>query len=91
MACWTAAIARRAGCRFPHSMSEDDSSHSAPEPHEKRRNWLERLGAAFSGEPHTRDELVALLRTAQQDEPIESDTLRMMEAPCRWPSSPWAT
>jgi len=60
-------------------MSEDDSSHSTPEPHEKRRSWLERLSAAFSGEPHTRDELVALLRTAQQDGLIGSDTLRMME------------
>ncbi|HYG05160.1 MAG TPA: transporter associated domain-containing protein [Stenotrophomonas sp.] len=60
-------------------MSEDDSSHSASEPHEKRRSWLERLSAAFSGEPHTRDELVALLRTAQQDGLIGPDTLRMME------------
>lgn len=60
-------------------MSEDDSSHSTPEPHEKRRSWLERLSAAFSGEPHTRDELVALLRTAQEDGLIGSDTLRMME------------
>jgi magnesium and cobalt transporter len=60
-------------------MSEDDSSPSPPEPHEKRRNWLERLSAAFSGEPHTRDELVALLRTAEQDGLIAADTLRMME------------
>ncbi|HBK44869.1 MAG TPA: magnesium/cobalt efflux protein [Xanthomonadaceae bacterium] len=60
-------------------MSEDDSSHSSPEPQEKRRSWLERLSAAFSGEPHTRDELVALLRTAEQDGLIAADTLRMME------------
>ncbi|HZW19038.1 MAG TPA: magnesium/cobalt efflux protein, partial [Luteimonas sp.] len=61
-------------------MSEDDSSpHSTPEPQEKRRSWLERLTAAFSGEPHTRDELVAVLRTAQQDGLVGSDTLRMME------------
>jgi len=60
-------------------MSEDDSSHSTPETHEKRRSWLERLTAAFSGEPHSRDELVAVLNTAQQDGLIGADTLRMME------------
>jgi len=60
-------------------MSEDDSSHTPTEPLEKRRSWLERLSSAFSGEPHTRDELVALLRTAEQDGLIAADTLRMME------------
>ena len=60
-------------------MSEDDSSHSTPDTHEKRRSWLERLTSAFSGEPHTRDELVAVLNTAQQDGLIGADTLRMME------------
>ncbi|WP_442681978.1 HlyC/CorC family transporter [Stenotrophomonas sp. JC08] len=59
-------------------MSEDDSS-TAPEHGEKKRSWLERLSAAFSGEPHTRDELVAVLQTAQQDGLIAADTLRMME------------
>ncbi|MQP76938.1 CBS domain-containing protein [Stenotrophomonas sp. MYb238] len=59
-------------------MSEDDSS-SAPEQGEKKRGWLERLSAAFSGEPHTRDELVAVLQTAEQDGLIAADTLRMME------------
>ncbi len=60
------------------AMSEDDSS-TAPESGEKKRSWLERLSAAFSGEPHTRDELVAVLQTAQQDGLIAADTLRMME------------
>ena len=59
-------------------MSEDDSS-TAPEQGEKKRGWLERLSAAFSGEPHTRDELVAVLQTAEQDGLIAADTLRMME------------
>ncbi len=59
-------------------MSEDDSSTS-PEQIEKKRGWLERLSAAFSGEPHTRDELLAVLQTAQQDGLIAADTLRMME------------
>ncbi|MCL7714224.1 HlyC/CorC family transporter [Stenotrophomonas mori] len=59
-------------------MSEDDSS-TAPEQGEKKRGWLERLSAAFSGEPHTRDQLVAVLKTAEQDGLIAADTLRMME------------
>ncbi len=62
-------------------MSEDDSSLSAPEAEkpEKRRSWLERLSSAFSGEPSSRGDVVALLRDAQSDGVIASDTLRMME------------
>ena len=60
-------------------MSEDDSTSSAQEHSEKKRSWLERLGAAFSGEPHTRDQLVAVLHTAHEDGLIAADTLRMME------------
>ena len=60
-------------------MSEDDSSRTAPEPHERRRSWLERISSAFSGEPDTREELVAILRDAQADGLIAADTLRMME------------
>lgn len=62
-------------------MSEDDSSLSAPEAEkpEKRRSWLERLSSAFSGDPSSRGDLVALLRDAQSDGVIASDTLRMME------------
>ncbi|KLD79449.1 CBS domain-containing protein [Xanthomonas hyacinthi] len=60
-------------------MSEDDASSPLPETHEKRRGWLERLGAVFSGDPHTRDDLVEVLRDAQQHGLIAADTLRMME------------
>lgn len=60
-------------------MSEDDSSSSTLEQNEKKRSWLERLTSAFSGEPHTRDELVAVLHTAHDDGLIAADTLRMME------------
>ncbi len=59
-------------------MSEDDST-PAPEHHEKRRTWLERLSSAFSGEPTSREDLVVFLRDAQSDGLIASDTLRMME------------
>jgi magnesium and cobalt transporter len=61
-------------------MSEDDSSSThAPEPHEKRRSWLDRISSALSGEPSSREDLVELLRDAQSDGLIAADTLRMME------------
>ncbi|WIH06363.1 CBS domain-containing protein [Xanthomonas translucens pv. graminis] len=60
-------------------MSEDDSSNSPSETHEKRRGWLERLSSVFSSDPHTRDDLVEVLRDAQHDGLIAADTLRMME------------
>ncbi len=60
-------------------MSEDDSTSSSLEQNDRKRSWLERLGAAFSGEPHTRDQLVAVLKTAHEDGLIAADTLRMME------------
>jgi len=59
-------------------MSEDDST-PAPEGAEKRRSWIDRIGAALSGEPTTREDLVELLRDAQADGLIAADTLNMME------------
>ena len=55
-------------------MSDDPDSHP-PE----RRSWLERLSIAFSGEPQTREDLVEILRDAQDNGLIGSDTLRMLE------------
>ena len=55
-------------------MSEDPDSHP-PE----RRSWLERLSIAFSGEPQTREDLVEILRDAQDNGLIGGDTLRMLE------------
>ena len=63
-------------------MSEDDSTFApdgSDKPSEKRRSWLDRLSSAFSGEPSTRDDLVAILRDAQSDGLIGGDTLKMME------------
>ncbi|MET1024377.1 MAG: transporter associated domain-containing protein [Pseudoxanthomonas sp.] len=59
-------------------MSEDDSTTASELP-EKRRGWLERLSQAFSGEPESREDLVALLRDAQHNGLLEPDTLKMME------------
>jgi len=61
-------------------MSEDDSRNDAIEPGEKpRRSWLDRISAALSGEPTSREDLVELLRDVHTDGLIASDTLRMME------------
>jgi magnesium and cobalt transporter len=57
-------------------MADDDS----PQSEEKsRRTWLDRITAALSGEPTTREDLVELLRDVQADGLIAADTLRMME------------
>lgn len=56
-------------------MSEDTDSSSPPE----RRSWLERLSLAFSGEPQSREDLVEILRDAQDNGLIGADTLKMLE------------
>ncbi|MBS0456110.1 MAG: CBS domain-containing protein [Proteobacteria bacterium] len=58
-------------------MSDDSRTPEHPAP--DRRSWLERLSQAFSGEPRNRAELIELLREAQGDGLIASDTLKMME------------
>jgi magnesium and cobalt transporter len=42
-------------------------------------SWLERPGQAILGEPKDRDELVELLRDAQQRQLLDPQALRMME------------
>ncbi len=59
-------------------MSEDDSTTASELP-EKRRSWLDRLSHAFSGEPESREDLLALLRDAQHNGLLEADTVTMME------------
>ncbi len=54
-------------------MSDDSSS-----PIEKR-SWLERLSHAFSGEPESREDLIEILRDAQENGLLSSDTLKMLE------------
>ncbi len=56
-------------------MSEDTDSTFPPE----RRSWLERLSLAFSGEPQSREDLVEILRDAQENGLIGADTLKMLE------------
>ncbi len=54
-----------------------DEPDTSP-PHE-RRSWLERLSQAFSGEPQNREDLVEILRDAQANGLVGSDTLKMLE------------
>jgi magnesium and cobalt transporter len=65
-------------------MSEDDSRQDGADTpqrqHDKpRRSWLDRISAALSGEPTSREDLVELLRDVEADGLIGPDTLRMME------------
>lgn len=46
-------------------------------------SWLERLGLALMGEPKDRDELMELLRDAQQRELLDAEALNMMEGVMR--------
>lgn len=58
-------------------MSEERSESS------HKPSWLERLGLAFTGEPKDRDELIGLLRDAEQRALLDRDALRMMEGVMR--------
>ena len=57
-------------------MADDPDSPSGQPEH---RSWLERIGAALSGEPTTRGDVLEFLRDAGADGLIGADTLRMME------------
>lgn len=55
-------------------MNGDRPSNGSP-----HRSWLERISHAFLGEPQDRDELLALLRDAEQRKLLDSDALMMIE------------
>ena len=59
-------------------MSADRPSQAAENGREQR-GWLERLGQALSGEPRDRDDLVEVLRDAQQRALLDADQLAMIE------------
>jgi magnesium and cobalt transporter len=56
-------------------MNDDPGSTSGP----AHRNWWDRLGHIFSGEPRSRPELLAELRAAQTNGLLSADTLTMVE------------
>lgn len=45
----------------------------------KNKSWLDKLSAAFTGEPQDRSELVEVLRDAQQRELLNNEALAMLE------------
>lgn len=53
---------------------EDQSENGAGQ-----RSWLERLGQALLGEPRDQEELVDLLRDAEQRDVLDAEALGMME------------
>lgn len=57
-------------------MSEEPDSTS---PSTESRSWLKRLGAAFSGEPTTRGDVLEFLHDAEAEGLLDADTVRMME------------
>lgn len=46
----------------------------------KSKSWLEQLGSAFSPEPKDLDQLIDILREAQQRELMDADVLAMLES-----------
>ena len=58
-------------------MSEDRSS--SPSKDGKTRSWFGKLGQLMQGEPQDREELLDVLRDAQQNELLDGDALSMIE------------
>ena len=56
-------------------MNDEPGSTNGP----AHRNWWDRLGHMFSGEPRNRDELIEELRAAQSNGLMSVDTLTMVE------------
>lgn len=55
-------------------MNSDRSSEGS-----RPRNWLERLGHLFGGEPQDREQLIAVLQDAKQRALLDTDALSMIE------------
>ena len=56
-------------------MNNEERPSSSP----AQRSWLEKLGQVLSGEPKDREELIELLRDAQQRHLLDVDALDMIE------------
>ena len=55
-------------------MTDERTNNNGPS-----RSWLERLSFALMGEPKDREQLVELLRDAQQSNLLDADALAMIE------------
>lgn len=54
-------------------MSEEGSTN------DQSRGWLERISSAISGEPHSRQDVLDLLRSAEQKDLLDSEALSIIE------------
>ena len=57
-------------------MSEDRSG--------QQKSWLERLTDLFSDDPQSRQDIKIILREAAERAVVDSDTLNILEGPCRY-------
>lgn len=57
-------------------MSDDNPSSGNGS---SQKSWFEKLGQIFQGEPKDRDDLIAIIREAQQNSIIDSDAMQMLE------------
>ena len=55
-------------------MTSDRSSEDS-----RSRNWIERIGQMLGGEPQDREQLIELLKDAQQRDLLDTDALSMIE------------
>jgi magnesium and cobalt transporter len=59
-------------------MSDDSSNDEGND-----RNWLDKIGQLFSSEPRNREDVMALLEAARDNELVDSDSLRIFEGAVR--------
>ena len=60
-------------------MSDDELEHNAPHGEKVRRSWLGRIGDKLSREPRDREQLMELLRDAEQRQLLDPYALVMIE------------
>ncbi len=61
--------------RTTQDMNDDASSSNGP----GQKGWLERISQALTGEPRDREDLIGILRSAQQRGLLDADALTMIE------------
>lgn len=59
-------------------MSEDDSSHKSKDD-TRLSNWWRRISLSLAGGPRTREDFLAVLRDARENELMDADALSMFE------------
>ena len=60
-------------------MSDDPSSSQSTPTRHSDRNWLEKLLHAFSGEPRSREELLAIIQEAADNKVLDAEELEIIQ------------